>query len=535
MTLRDIAVGARFVGRLPGFLRRPIGVDQACAVVQRRFEEREANFLALLRHAVYGQATSPYRALLAAAGCEYGDLERLVRREGVEGALTALVPAGVYLTVDELKGRHPVRRGTASIVVEQRGLRVPHARPFLGVRSGGSRGESVPAPIDVTYVRERTPNTCLAIHARGGAGWAHAVWGVPGSLFLVNLLELAATGAPPVRWFSQLDPVSPSLHPRYRWSSRVVVWASRLAGVPLPAPEHVPVDDPGAIVSWMAETLARGGVPHLLTYASAGVRVALAAEAAGVGLHGAQLSLTGEPLTPARVAAIRRPGARAVAWYGSMESSSIGHACVAPEASDEVHVLEDRLALIQPGRESPGSLPPEVPPDALFLSTLLPTALFVLLNVSLGDQGVLSRRRCGCPMERAGWRTHLHTIRSYEKLTAAGMTFLDSDVVRVLEEVLPARFGGGPTDYQLVEEEGDDGRARLRLLVHPRVGPLQPDRVADAFLAAIGDGSGVERVMSLIWRDARLPHVERRPPLVTATGKIQHLHSQRPSPRMASP
>jgi hypothetical protein len=235
------------------------------------------------------------------------------------------------------------------------------------------------------------------------------------------------------------------------------------------------------------------------------------------------------------VAAIRRAGARAAAWYGSMESSSIGHACVVPEAPDDVHVLEDRLALIQPGRESPGSAPPGVPPDALFLSTLLPTALFVLLNVSLGDQGVLSRRRCGCPMERVGWRTHLHTIRSYEKLTAAGMTFLDSDVVRVLEEALPARFGGGPTDYQLVEEEGDDGQARLRLLVHPRVGPLEPDRVADAFLAAIGDGSGVERVMALAWRDARLPHVERRPPLVTATGKIQHLHSQRPSPRMASP
>ena len=37
------------------------------------------------------------------------------------------------------------------------------------------------------------------------------------------------------------------------------------------------------------------------------------------------------------------------------------------------------------------------------------------------------------------------------------MTFLDSDVIRVLEEVLPARFGGGPTDFQLVEQEDDDG------------------------------------------------------------------------------
>jgi hypothetical protein len=55
------------------------------------------------------------------------------------------------------------------------------------------------------------------------------------------------------------------------------------------------------------------------------------------------------------------------------------------------------------------------------------------------------------------------------------MTFLDTDVIRVLEEELPARFGGTPTDYQLLEEEADDGQPRLQLLVHPRVGPLNPN------------------------------------------------------------
>jgi hypothetical protein len=75
----------------------------------------------------------------------------------------------------------------------------------------------------------------------------------------------------------------------------------------------------------------------------------------------------------------------------------------------------------------------------------------VLLNLSLGDHARLERRACGCPLERLGWDTHLETIRSFEKLTAAGMNFLDVDVIRVLEEILPARFGGGPTDYQLQE------------------------------------------------------------------------------------
>jgi hypothetical protein len=103
------------------------------------------------------------------------------------------------------------------------------------------------------------------------------------------------------------------------------------------------------------------------------------------------------------------------------------------------------------------------------------------------------------------------------------MTFADGAVVRVLEEVLPARFGGGPTDYQLVEADGVAG-GTLRLLVDPRLGPLDPERVIEAFLAAIGPGSGAERVMSLAWREAGLVRVERRPPVATASGKILHLH-----------
>src|SRR5215212_9086421 len=142
----------------------------------------------------------------------------------------------------------------------------------------------------------------------------------------------------------------------------------------------------------------------------------------------------------------------------------------------------------------------------------------------MGDQAVLTRRACGCPLEALGWTTHLHTIRSYEKLTAGGMTFLDTDVVRVLEAVLPARFGGGPIDYQLLEEQDGGGRPCVRLLVHPRVGSLDEGAVADAFLAALGTGSGAERVMALQWRAAGLFQVDRACPRPTAAGKVLHLH-----------
>ena len=107
------------------------------------------------------------------------------------------------------------------------------------------------------------------------------------------------------------------------------------------------------------------------------------------------------------------------------------------------------------------------------------------------------------------------------------MTFLDRDVIRAPEEDLPAAFGGGPTDYQLVEDETEAGQPRLRLLAHPAIGPLDAEALADAFLSALGAGSDAERVMELQWRESGLLQVERRPPLTTSTGKIHHLHLNR--------
>jgi hypothetical protein len=271
----------------------------------------------------------------------------------------------------------------------------------------------------------------------------------------------------------------------------------------------------------MIDVRREGARPFLVAYTSPVVRLCRAARDAGLALDGACFSLWGEPLTDARLAVIQRTGADAFSVYATGETGIIGDGCLAPRASDDMHLLSDTHALIQPG---PERAHPGLRPQALLISSLRPTAPLILLNVSMGDQAVVSDRRCGCALERLGWTTHLHAVRSYEKLTAAGMTFLDADVVRVLEEVLPARFGGAPTDYQLVEEEDADGSPRVALLVHPMVGPAPSEEVARAFLAAISPGSGVERVMGTVWRDAGLPRVERRPPLATPTGKVLHFH-----------
>jgi len=476
--------------------------------------------LSLAREAIYHNPVSPYLYLLKAAGCEYQDLEQLVRREGVEAALHFLFRRGVYLTVDEFKGTRAVVRGSTTIHMTLDQLRDPRAQLNMVGRTGGSRGPRRPVPIDFELVREHAGEILLELEARGCVNSVPAAWNVPGAGAIRRIVQYSLLGAPPARWFSLVDPAAKGIHPRYRWSARAVKFAGLLAGVSLPQPIPVSLQDPLPIVRWMSDVLKSGKIPFLHTYASCAVRVCQAALAAGISLRGAQFTMGGEPTTEARLAVVRQAGAVPQVHCGSGETGGFGRGCMAPQAPDDVHFYRHRYAVVQPGEHAKDNLPPR----ALLISTLLPRARMIMLNVSMGDQAVLSERSCGCPLEKLGWTTHLHEIRSFEKLTAGGMTFYDSDLVRVLEEILPARFGGGPTDYQIVDESTEDKVPRVRLLIHPRIGPLDLQAVRQVFLAAVGDGSRVEQVMMMAWRDAGLPVVEREEPRLTAGGKVQHVH-----------
>lgn len=494
--------------------------DEARATLRDRLENRGRDFCTLMKSAIYGNTESPYLELLKNAGCTYDDLEELVRDEGLEDALSRLFQDGVYLTCNEFKGREEIRRGGRIIPGGPSLVRNPNARVHIRAHSGGSGGKSVPVLIDLGFVRDRAANHALVLEARGGFGWDHAIWGIPGNTDMVRILELAAMGLAPGKWFSQVDPSSPMLHPRYRWSSRVMRWAGRVYGERLPAPEYVPLSDPGRILDWLGERARAGRTVHIVTWASGAVRIAQEAGRSGTDLSHVRFSIGGEPITSTKLETIRRTGAIAVPRYLAMECGYVAYGCLKPSGPDDLHVFDDMQAVITAGA---AGLSRGLPPQALLLSSLRPRAPFILLNVSLGDQADFGEGSCGCALEKTGWTKRIRNVRSFEKLTAGGMTFLDTDIIRVLERDLPSRFGGTLFDYQLAEEEDGDGRPRLRLVVHPSVGPLDPDLVKQAFLEAAGAGAGVERVMSLQWRDAGFLEVERKPPQLAPSGKIVHL------------
>lgn len=515
--LDDVLIGARLLARLPGFLRAGRGFGDGRALLERRLRSRSADFLALVRQGVFGQRASPYRALFRGYGCEYGDLERLVAREGLEGALGALLRGGVYLTLDELKGRAPVVRGSTWVMAGPRRLRNPAAARHLPMRSSGSSGRRTTLAVDLAFVREASVDYELVLQARGvGDRWRHASWGVPGGADLYRVVRCLAVGRVLDGWFWQVDPAQRALSARYRWSTRLLRLACLLGGRRLPRPVAVPSTAPRPLVEWMAGILRRGAVPHLMTSPSAAVRLAEAAAAAGVDLAGAQLSVGGEPMTAARLAAIGQVGARAVPQYAATEFGVVLAAgCLAPRAADELHLVEDMVAAVQPGAAAARR---DVPADALLLSAVRPRAPLVLINVALGDRAALGSRACGCPLEGLGWTTHVQGIRSHRQLTAGGMTVPDRTVEHILEHVLPRRFGGVSADYQLIEEEEAGGHPRLTLLVHPRVGVIEEREVTATFLNALGEGPG--RVIALQWRDAGFLKIERRAPTPSAGGKV---------------
>ena len=520
LSVDDLRVGSRFLLALPGFLRNPFSIDDARRIVRERFAQREQQFLDRVADACR-LAGSPYARLLRSAGCRPDDVRELVEREGVEGALSALLRAGVYLTGDEFKGRRPVRRGSLEFTLAPAALLNPRSVVHGLSMSSGSRGVPTPVPIDLASIHDHAVNTHLTLDAHGGGDWVHAHYGVPGGTAVTNPLEFARGGRVPARWFTPVDLAGPGLSPRYRLGARAMRLGGLVAGVRLPGPTLAPLDAPLPIVRWLAEELGQGRVPHLWTFASSAVIVCQAASEAGIDIRGARFTAGGEPTTAARRSAIEATGAVVLPRMGATETDILSYACRNPAAPDDMHFFDDRHAVIQPG---PDGATAGLPAGAMLLSSLLPSAPILLLNVCMGDQAQLSRRSCGCGLEAAGWTRHIHEVRSFEKLTAGGVTLLDIDVIRVLEEVLPRRFGGSPTDYQLMERL-DDHRARpeVRLLVSPALGDLDPAAVGDAFLSAVGGGSGGERLMELQLRGAGVLRVVREAPRRTASGKILHL------------
>jgi hypothetical protein len=489
--------GARFFAALPFHLARPLTRADARQRIQRDLASRADRLIDRLRHDVFHHPASPYLPLFHRAGISFDDAASRIRRDGPEAALHHFHQSGISLSVQEFK---------AAVTA----LRSPRAAYHLRASSGASRSSGTPILLDLAFIRACAADCLTALSHWGDSNWVKADYETPGAGARFRLTKFAMFGRPPAAWFSQVDPADPAYPPILRWNTEALRWSSRLAARTLPRPVFAPLDDPLPVARWLAQALARGRTPVLFTFPGSAVQVALAARRHNLDIAGARFLISGEPITAARLATIRAAGAVPLPRYGSMETGAIGYGCTNPKSPDDVHLLSHRLAVIQDN-------------GALFITALDPRSPFLLLNVSMGDHARLERRPCGCPWEALGLDTHLSHIRSHEKLTGGGVTFLGAEVIDLLERVLPEATGGAPTDFQLAEAEGPSGEPLLRLRVHPRLGPVDEARLAAIFLDGLAASSTAAAVMVRMWRDAGTVSVVREAPAQSRAGKILHL------------
>lgn len=522
----------RFATGLRRFLSSTLTPAECRRIVEADSRNRGREFLRLLERAVYNHPASPYLRLLRWAGAEYGDIACLVARDGVEAALERLFEAGVYLKLDEFKGRRPVERPGLRIDVRPGDTDNPSLAREFETESSGSSGPRRRAAVDLDLLVHDAAAKFLGLQANSFERRSLAVWRPvpPGASGLKNALIAAKCGRPLERWFT---PYATSWKPSDLPFAALTAYAvgyGRLRGGVIPAPRYVPLGEPLPVARWLAQKTA-GGLPGVLCgAASLAIRVCRAACEHGLDISGAMFRVGGEPLTQTKAEAIMQAGASWVSAWAMSETGTLGVACGNREARDEVHVVGGKVALLQRSTMLSDGLSRI---DALYLTTLLPTTPKIMLNVDTGDYGVLTKRRCGCLLEQTGWDTHLHTIRNHEKLTAGGMHFLGGEILTLVEEALPSRHGGSAADYQLVEEE-EGAVTRVSIVVSPGVGAVEDGSVERTVLEFLGSSNAGGKMMARLWREGDVLRVVRREPYHTPTGKIPPLRVTRKEPHAAS-
>jgi hypothetical protein len=522
---------------LPFTLRRVfhdrVAPADAPAVLNQALQTRERRFLELARARIFSEPNSPYARLFRHAGCTVDDLEASLARDGLDETLTKLAGAGVYLMPNEFKGKTDVIRGGLRFRVRVEDMAPRHGRDAPAsfvTQSSGSSNRPVRAVTSLAWQMAETPAMGVFLAAHGLLAHHHAVYepmlaGV--SAGVQAAITVARLGIPIERWFARPVPVRNWLEGAYFWTTaQELALAGSWFGPGFARPEIVPLDGLQRIVRWVEQCRRKNQPACIRTVASNAARIARTAISIGASLTGCTFIASGEPLTAAKRRVIAEAGAAVtVSWGYEPGPVWVGFGCGTPVHGDEMHILQDTLAVIEhpePSTEAGGE---QVRP--LLFTTLYPSAARLQINVSNGDRATLFERDCGCALQRAGLNLHVHAVGSFEKLTIEGLAYSFDMLYELLETKLPDKFGGGAGDYQILEEEGADGQTFLTLLVDPAVGPVDEVRLLERLAAELAKGSRNNRFMTGVWKDAGSLRVRRAPPMASARGKVMPLRMAR--------
>lgn len=509
---------ARFAAGLPAFLRKRLTPEAAARIVSERLRSREENFLTLARLTVFERGDSPYVFLMRSMRCEPGDIEALVRSDGLDAALEKLERGGLRLSFDEFKGRTALVRDGQVFPVGPASFDNPLGTRSLESQSTGSTGTPTRANIDLRHLESMAAGRILSHEANGVRGWPTIMYraGLPSAAGVGNILTHIVMGNPVRHWMSPLSSSEVASLKRFRVAGAMLPVMARLSGQAFPRMEVVPIGEVIKVARAAAALVRSEGHCLVRCAISTSLAVATAAVEAGLDLTGVAFMGAAEPATAAKVRGILRSGASYMTNYGMAEAGMVGTGCPNGLDHTDVHFMRDALAVV------PGSRIPDVADDSVVsfsVTSLLKASPKILINVDVDDYGILERRQCGCLLGRLGFGQHMRQIRSSSKLTGRGVTLVGTDIVRVIEEVLPETFGGFPQDYQLVEEESPDGRTMLTLLINPAIRLTDEEAPAAVLYDALAKGTPGASFSGAILKGAGAVRVRREQPRPNARGK----------------
>jgi hypothetical protein len=511
---------------LKGFLENPVTLEKGVELVKKRLQERDNNFLSTMKSAIYANPGSPYLPLLKAAGCQYADLETMTRRAGLENTLNKLRDEGVYITYEEFKGLKPLIRNNLAMTINSRDFDNPFISGAIEDTSGASRSAGTRILYDFrSMVDQWALHHQLTLAANGALDLPSGIWtsSSPGNM-PIGVFTMQKIGRPLQKRFSNLDPRQLKAPFKTSLAMFYILQTGRLYGARWPEYEYVSPDNTYRVAEWIASNLNGRGACWLMTYPSMAVRICKSAMEKGISLAGMKFFLVGEPITAIKAREIEAAGAAYFACYGFMEGGVIGGSCAMPSQIGDLHIFKDSLALTQRSREVPHA---SISVNASLLTSLLPSAYKILLNVEIGDYCIMGSRNCGCKLGEWGLTEHIHSVRGFDKLTGEGLTLIGTDLVNIIEQVLPSRFGGVSTDYQIVEEEDEKAQTRLTILADPAVGQIDENDLIGTVLRELGKSKVSWEGSATVLLQSQTIRLKRIKPYITSRGKLLPLHIHR--------
>lgn len=511
--LPEIRYYSQLANSIRKWVQRPI-TPKPIEELQKNITDRDSNFLQLLQKAILANPIHPIKKLLDWAGIGYMDIAVSIQTSGLEETLRSLYRRGVYLTHDEFKGKQEVKRGTFSMQVESSDLANPLYKAIMEASSSGSRGNPTVTRRSLEYqayreLQEIVFLTELELETREQIATTSAL---PATGGFRRLITHARYGVPVKAWM----PMRPAMH--YRILTSIYLLQLRAMGISAPFPDYLPEDDYSPIAKWISGRKKLGKQVLVTGNVSPAVRVVDAAKKLGIDLTGTRFVVGGEAITDAKVAIVEQAGAKINARYTISELGPVGFGCK-QMSGNCVHISLDSLAVIARERTAPLT---DTVVQSLLFTTLLPFAPTVAINLEMDDAGEVSETTCNCSLAQAGYNQQINNIYSYGKLTGYGTSLMAGDVLSILEKSLPNRFGGVPSDYQLIERE-EGKQTSIELRVHPRLGVTSQSEVQDFFikeLQRLWSGSTTGRT----WTQSGSFHVRIEAPIQTNGKKIHPLH-----------